>query len=128
MVKSGLPVIVRLKTPAIMHIQMAMCHAWSYREERLGENRRMTPDSIRKVIVDILAVINPDNTDRLDIIDDEQPFREQLDLDSMDFLDIVLELRKRFRIQVPEDDYGELVTMSSTVAYLQPLMQDIHES
>jgi acyl carrier protein len=88
----------------------------------------MTPDSIRKVIVDILAVINPDNTDRLDIIDDEQPFREQLDLDSMDFLDIVLELRKRFRIQVPEDDYGELVTMSSTVAYLQPLMQDIHES
>ena len=85
----------------------------------------MTPDSIRKVIVDILAVINPDNTDRLANIDDEQPFREQLDLDSMDFLDIVLELRKRFRIQVPDDDYGELVTMASTVAYLQPLMQDI---
>ena len=85
----------------------------------------MTPESIRQVIVDILAVINPDNTERLANIDDEQPFREQLDLDSMDFLDIVLELRKRFRIQVPDDDYGEPVTMATTVAYLQPLMQDI---
>ena len=85
----------------------------------------MTPDSIREVIVEILSVINPDNVDQLALIDDEQPLREQLDLDSMDFLDIVLELRKRFRIQVPDDDYGELVTMASTVAYLQPLMQDI---
>ena len=85
----------------------------------------MTPDSIREVIVEILSVINPDNVDQLAVIDDEQPFREQLDLDSMDFLDIVLELRKRFRIQVPEDDYAQLDTKSSTVAYLQPLMQDI---
>ena len=85
----------------------------------------MTPDSIREVIVEILSVINPDNVDQLAVIDDEQPFREQLDLDSMDSLDIVLELRKRFRIQVPEDDYAQLDTMSSTVAYLQPLMQDI---
>ncbi|MDP7204738.1 MAG: acyl carrier protein [Pirellulaceae bacterium] len=85
----------------------------------------MTPDSIREVIVEILSVINPDNVDQLAVMDDEQPFREQLDLDSMDFLDIVLELRKRFRIQVPEDDYAQLDTMSSTVAYLQPLMQDI---
>ena len=85
----------------------------------------MTPESIREVIVEILSVINPDNVDQLALIDDEQPLREQLDLDSMDFLDIVLELRKRFRIQVPDDDYGQLETMSSTVAYLQPLMQDI---
>ena len=33
------------------------------------------------------------------------PFREQLELDSMDFLDIVMELRKRYRMQIPEDDY-----------------------
>ena len=85
----------------------------------------MTPESIREVIVEILSVINPDNVDRLALIDDEQPLREQLDVDSMDFLDIVLELRKRFRIQVPDDDYAQLETMSSTVAYLQPLMQDI---
>ena len=53
------------------------------------------------------------------------PFREQLELDSMDFLDIVMELRKRHRIQIPEDDYIHLASMDSTVAYLEPLMKDM---
>lgn len=88
----------------------------------------MTPESIRQVIIDILAGLDPDSTVKLSSMDDNQPFREQLDLDSMDFLDIVLELRKRFRIQVPEGDYGELVTMSSTVTYLEPLLSEVQES
>ena len=33
----------------------------------------------------------------------------------MDFLDIVMELRKRYRVQIPEEDYPQLATMSSTV-------------
>ena len=52
-------------------------------------------------------------------------FREQLELDSMDFLDIVMELRKRHRVQIPEDDYVNLASMDSTVTYLEPLMKDI---
>ena len=56
---------------------------------------------------------------------DDVPFREQLELDSMDFLDIVMELRKRYRIQIPEDDYSELASMDSTVEYLEPLMKDM---
>ena len=43
----------------------------------------------------------------------------------MDFLDIVMELRKRYRIQIPEDDYIQLATMAGTVKYLEPLMQDV---
>ena len=43
----------------------------------------------------------------------------------MDFLDIVMELRKRYRVQIPEDDYIELASMQSTVRYLEPLMRDI---
>ena len=35
-----------------------------------------------------------------------------MELDSMDFLDIVMELRKRHRIQIPEEDYEHLATMS----------------
>ena len=54
--------------------------------------------------------------------------REQLELDSMDFLDIVMELRKRYRVQIPEDDYVELATMQSTVRYLAPLMKDIQKA
>ena len=40
----------------------------------------------------------------------------------MDFLDIVLELRKRYKVEVPESDYPELRSMASTVAYLLPKM------
>jgi acyl carrier protein len=43
----------------------------------------------------------------------------------MDFLDIVMELRKRHRVQVPEDDYVHLASMDSTCAYLEPLMKDL---
>lgn len=86
----------------------------------------MTPAEIRDEILDILDDIAPD--EELDQIDDDQPFRDQLELDSMDFLDIVMELRKRHRVQIPEEDYGHLASMSSTVAYLEPKMRDIVKS
>jgi acyl carrier protein len=41
----------------------------------------------------------------------------------MDFLDIVMELRKRYGVQVPEEDYKELATLDGCVAYLTPHMQ-----
>jgi acyl carrier protein len=43
----------------------------------------------------------------------------------MDFLDIVMELRKRYRIQIPEEDYPKLASMRSTVEYLAPQMQGL---
>jgi acyl carrier protein len=43
-------------------------------------------------------------------------------MDSMDLLDIVLELRKRHKVQIPEEDYPKLDNMKSTVQYLKPLM------
>ncbi|TWU43134.1 Acyl carrier protein [Novipirellula aureliae] len=83
----------------------------------------MTPAEIREEILDILEDISPD--DDMENLDDDQSFREQLELDSMDFLDIVMELRKRHRVQIPEEDYGNLASMNSTVAYLEPKMKDI---
>jgi acyl carrier protein len=83
----------------------------------------MTAAEIREAIVAILGTIAPDE-DVSDLKDDVS-FREQLELDSMDFLDIVMELRKRYRVQVPEDDYLQLASMASTVAYLEPLMKDL---
>jgi acyl carrier protein len=80
----------------------------------------MSPAEIREEIVDILSDITPD--DDLGALDDGKPFREQLALDSMDFLDIVMELRKRHRVQIPEEDYGQLASMDSTVTYLTPKM------
>ncbi|MEW4561632.1 acyl carrier protein [Bremerella sp. T1] len=83
----------------------------------------MTPAEIREEILDILRDIAPD--DDITDIDDDKPFRDQLELDSMDFLDIVMELRKRHRVQIPEEEYPELASMSSTVAYLEPKMKDL---
>jgi acyl carrier protein len=83
----------------------------------------MTTAEIREAIVDILSGIAPDED--LSQLKDDVSFREQLELDSMDFLDIVMELRKRYRIQIPEDDYLELASMNSTVKYLEPLMKDL---
>lgn len=86
----------------------------------------MTPAEIREEIIDILDDISPDED--LDGLEDDKPFREQLELDSMDFLDIVMELRKRHRVQIPEEDYGNLASMNSTVSYLEPKMRDIVKS
>lgn len=86
----------------------------------------MTRSEIRAEILDILENIAPDED--LSALSDEVPFREQLELDSMDFLDIVMELRKRYRIQVPEDDYVHLASMQSTVEYLEPKMQDLQKA
>jgi acyl carrier protein len=85
----------------------------------------MTSAEIREAVLDILSDIAPD--DDLSGLKDDVAFREQLELDSMDFLDIVMELRKRYRVQVPEEDYQQLGSMESTVAYLQPLMKDLEK-
>ena len=86
----------------------------------------MTPAEIREVILDILEDIAPDED--LSALKEDIPLREQLELDSMDFLDIVMELRKRYRVQIPEDDYIELASMQSTVKYLTPLMKDLQKA
>jgi acyl carrier protein len=86
----------------------------------------MTPADIKAVILDILEGIAPDED--LGSLKDDVPLREQLELDSMDFLDIVMELRKRYRVQIPEDDYVNLATMQSTVDYLAPLMKDLQKA
>ena len=83
----------------------------------------MTSEEIRGVVLDILTNIAPDED--LSDLDDGQPFRDQMELDSMDFLDIVMELRKQYRVQIPEEDYENLITMSSTVTYLTPMLKDV---
>lgn len=82
----------------------------------------MTREQVRKAILDIISDIAPDED--IASIKDEEKLRDQFDLDSMDFLDIVMELRKRFNLEVPEKDYQELVSMASSVEYLFPRLKD----
>ena len=82
----------------------------------------MGHQQIKKIILDIIATVAPD-ADLSDLKSDVR-LRDQLDLDSMDFLDIVMELRKRFGVQVPEKDYPELATLQGCADYLTPLLAD----
>jgi acyl carrier protein len=43
----------------------------------------------------------------------------------MDFLDIMMELRKRHKIEVPEADYPRFATLGGSVDYLAPLLGDV---
>ncbi len=78
----------------------------------------MTEDQVKQIVIDIIAEIAPDEDTTN--IKPEIKLREQLDLDSMDFLDIVMELRKQHSIEVPEADYPQLASLDSCAAYLTP--------
>ncbi len=78
----------------------------------------MTAANVRQIVLDIISDIAPDED--VTGLDDKKSLREQLDLDSMDFLDIVMELRKRHKVEVPQEDYPKLATLESCVAYLSP--------
>jgi len=81
----------------------------------------MNRAEIIQSIVDIIHTIAPDED--VSNLKTDVRLREQIELDSMDFLDIVMELRKRYGVHVPEEDYKELATLDGCVAYLSPMLQ-----
>ena len=78
----------------------------------------MDKEQIKKLVLDIIAEIAPDED--LGEVKPDARLRDQLDLDSMDFLDIVMELRKQHGIEVPEADYSQLESLDSSAEYLFP--------
>ncbi len=78
----------------------------------------MNATEVRGIVLNIIEDIAPDED--VTSVDDAVSLREQLDLDSMDFLDIVMELRKRHKVEVPQEDYPHLATLASCVEYLTP--------
>jgi len=81
----------------------------------------MTKEDCKKLVIDIISDIAPDED--LSNIKPDVRLRDQLQLDSMDFLDIVMELRKRHGIEVPESDYMQLASLESCAEYLTPKFQ-----
>lgn len=78
----------------------------------------MTKDDCKKLVIEIISDIAPDED--LTNLKHDVRLRDQLQLDSMDFLDIVMELRKRHGIEVPESDYMQLASLDSSAEYLTP--------
>ena len=82
----------------------------------------MTSNEIRAAIIEIINEILPDGD--CSSVDPDKRLRDQLELDSMDFLDIVMELRRRYGVEIPEADYPKLASLNSCVEYLEPKMKD----
>jgi acyl carrier protein len=76
----------------------------------------MSPDDITAVLIDELGRIAPE-TDASEL-DPEADLREALDIDSMDFLNLVTALGQRLEIDIPEVDYPKLATLAGAVDYL----------
>jgi acyl carrier protein len=77
----------------------------------------MTLEEIKDAIIHALTRIAPEIDPAS--IESGASFRDQLDLDSMDFLNFVLALHDRLGIDIPEADYPRLSTLDGAVAYLE---------
>ena len=76
----------------------------------------MNTEELRQSVLDALGEIAPEADAAT--IEGAVPLRDQLDIDSMDFLNFVIAVNERTGIEVPERDYRELATLDGCVEYL----------
>jgi acyl carrier protein len=76
----------------------------------------MTETELRERLLAILGGIAPEARE-IDI-DPEQSFRDQLDMDSMDFLNFVTAVHKQLGVPIPELDYPRLASLNGAVHYV----------
>ena len=77
---------------------------------------RQKPDQIRTEVLAIVKRLAPE-IDPARIIP-EKPLRTQIDLDSMDWLNVLATIHEKLGVDIPETDYGKVVTLDGIVAYL----------
>ena len=73
----------------------------------------MTQDEIRETVLRILGEIAPEAD--LTRLKSNVSFRDQLDIDSMDFLNFVIALDEELDVRIPESDYPKLSTLDACV-------------
>jgi acyl carrier protein len=76
----------------------------------------VTRDEIRRTVVAELARIAPEVAPGS--LRPSAPLRDQIDLDSMDFLNFVVALHERFGVDIPEADYAQLSTLEAIESYV----------
>ena len=77
----------------------------------------MTDEEVKVAVLKALASVAPELNEAALVPD--KSFRDQLDIDSMDFLNYVIALHETFRIDIPEADQRLLDTIESAVDYLR---------
>jgi len=79
-----------------------------------------TTQDVRGEILSVLTTLAPE-VDPADIRDDVL-LRDQVDLDSMDWLNFLVGIHKRLHVAVAEKDYASLRTLSDVVCYVEERM------
>jgi acyl carrier protein len=77
----------------------------------------LTDDELRALVLETLGAIAPETRGTPPAGDVD--LREELEIDSMDFLNFIVGLAKRTGVDVPEKDYPKLFTLDGAVAYLK---------
>ena len=75
-----------------------------------------TRDEIERTLIAAITEVAPEADPKS--IDRKRPIRDQLDIDSMDFLKIIVALHEKLALDVPERDYAKLSTLDSSIDYL----------
>ncbi len=76
----------------------------------------MTREQVRAAVTRILGNIAPEAD--LQSVDARKPLRDQLDIDSIDYLRFITGLDAELKVRVPEADYPKLATLDGCVEYL----------
>ena len=76
----------------------------------------MTRDEIRTAVVQALTSVAPEIDPQM--LQADMVLRQELDLDSMDLLNVMIALHESLGVDVPEQDYGKLSTLNGAVDYL----------
>ncbi|MDE1922851.1 MAG: acyl carrier protein [Gammaproteobacteria bacterium] len=76
----------------------------------------MSRDDVRKALIDCILAVAPEAD--FSNVRPDRPLRDQLDIDSFDFLTILQHLHERIGVDVPESDYGKMITLDGSVDYL----------
>lgn len=75
-----------------------------------------TPADLTALVLRVLGEVAPEAD--LDALDPTADLREELELDSMDILDLAIGLAQATGVEVPERDYVRVVTVAGAAAYL----------
>ena len=76
----------------------------------------MNTDDLRGLVIEVLTGIAPE-TDPASV-DPTKDLRDELDLDSMDELNLIARVSERLGIDIPERDYRQMRTLAGAVDYL----------
>jgi acyl carrier protein len=80
-------------------------------------NKQELHDVVIRALTEVAPDIDPAG------IDPEAELAEQLDIDSIDFLNVVVAVHEHTGIEIPERDYPKLATLDDAVAYLLAAQQ-----